>query len=83
MAHTRELSAEVQELAAYAFDRGGKSPVVFTDNAVAEAVRAGLVELVVVGVNEPYIVLTPGGLSYCRSKKLQARPASTMVRSST
>lgn len=62
----RRLSPEAEELLAYAFSRGGQSPVSHDDHVVGEAVRAGLVELVSIGVDEPTIVLTPAGLDHCK-----------------
>jgi hypothetical protein len=60
------LSAEAKELLAYVFKHSGQSPVVFDDDVVREVVRAGLAEHVTVGIEEPFVVLTPAGEDWCK-----------------
>ncbi len=65
------LSPDAEQLLAYAFERGGESTLIHGEEAAHEAVRAGLIELVRIGVDDPMVVLTPAGLKHCQ----RARPA--------
>ncbi len=60
------LSSHAEQLLAYAFERGGESMLVHGEDAAHEAVRAGLIELVTIGVDDPMVVLTPAGLKRCQ-----------------
>ncbi len=58
---------------AYVHERR-EAPVIFDEALIQEAVRAGMLELVSIGVPQPYLVLTPAGLKHFRSTLRAARP---------
>lgn len=63
------LSEEASKVLGFAFERGGQSPLAHAVEAAHEAMRAGLIELVTLGVDEPLVVLTPAGLKRCRADR--------------
>lgn len=61
-----DLSNEAEAVLEWAYERGGEGPLVHSFAAAHEAQRAGLIEVVTLGLDEPLVVLTLAGLKYCQ-----------------
>jgi len=61
-----QISADATTVLKYLVHRDGCGPDIFDFQHVAELIRCGCVERVVIGCDEPTLHVTPGGFSVCR-----------------